>query len=253
MIDPVGIQELNARRARPIRRWGAMLGGGTLAVYGVTRRSPAGLALAGAGGVLAYLGATADRAPREFAADTSILLNCSAGDAYRFWHNLENLPRFMSHIASVHLTGERRARWVAHAPFGRQIEWETEIIDEREPDFFAWRSLPGAEIFVDAALEFRRAPANRGTLLSVQLRYRPPSALAESFMKFLGRDPGFMMRQDLRRFKALIETGEIPTIEGQTHGPRDLLTGMVRMVDPERPPRREGGLGKTLSALRRMA
>jgi len=254
MIDSVGIQELNARHPRPLQRWGALLGGGAMAVYGVTRRSPMGFALAGAGGVLAYLGATSDRGPREFSAESNLLLNTSPQEAYRFWHNFENFPRFMRHLASVQVTGDRRSHWVAYGPLGHRIEWDTEIIDEREPEFIAWRSLPGSEVEVDGTVSFRPAPANRGTELTVTVDYRPPAgAMGKAFAKLMGRDPGFMMRQDMRRFKALIETGEVPTTEGQTHGPRDVLTGVVRLADPDRPFRRELDRGKNFKELRRMA
>jgi uncharacterized membrane protein len=254
MIDPVGIQELNARRTRSVQRWGALLGGGAMAVYGVTRRSRMGFALAGAGGVLAYLGATADRAPREFTAETSLLLNVAPQEAYRFWHNFENFPRFMRHLASVNVTGDRRSHWVAYGPLGHRIEWETEIIDEREPEFITWRSLPGSEVSVDGTVSFRPAAANRGTEVAVTITYRPPAgAMGKAFAKLMGRDPGFMIRQDMRRFKALIETGEAPTTEGQSHGPRGVLTGIFRMADPDRSLRRDFDRGKNLSELRRMA
>ena len=254
MIDPVGTQEPNARPAQPVQRWGALLGGSALAVYGVTRRSVMGYALAGAGGVLAYLGATSDRAPREFVAETNILLNVTPQDAYRFWHDFENLPRFMRHLASVKTSGDRRSHWVAYGPLGARIEWETEIIDERENEFIQWRSLPGSDLAIDGTVEFRPAPGNRGTQLSVTIIYQPPAgAIGHAFAKFVGRDPHFMIRNDVRRFKALIETGEIPTTEGQSHGPRDVLTGIVRMANPDRPYRREIGLAETFKHRRRMA
>jgi uncharacterized membrane protein len=254
MIDPVGIQVPNARCAQPAQRWGALLGGSALAVYGVTRRSAMGYALAGAGGALAVLGATANRAPREFAAETSILLNVSPEDAYRFWHDFENLPRFMRHLASVKSTGDRRSHWVAYGPLGARVEWETEIVDERENEFIQWRSLPGSDLSVEGTVEFRPAAGKRGTELAVTIIYRPSAgAVGRSFTKLVGRDPYLMIRNDIRRFKALIETGEVPTTEGQSHGPRDVLTGIVRLANPDRPYRREVGLSETFKHRRRMA
>jgi hypothetical protein len=86
------------------------------------------------------------------------------------------------------------------------------------------------------------------------MRFLPPGGkLGPAVARFIGKDPGFLMQQDLRRFKALIETGEIPTTEGQTHGPRDVGAAMARVIDPDRPLRRGAGLSEVLEARRRIS
>jgi len=116
----------------------------------------------------------------------------------------------------------------------------------------AWRSLPGSEIDVEGSVEFRPAPGNRGTLVTASVRYLPPAGkLGNIVAKLFGKDPNFLMRQDLRRFKALVETGEIPTTIGQTHGPRDLSTGVMRIVDPDQSIRGESRISELVTAQRR--
>src|SRR5437660_9356231 len=97
-------------------RWAAVLSGGALALLGISRRSKSGVALAAAGGLLAYQGATFDP-EKEFHAESSFAINCSPEKAYRFWRDLENLPRFMRHLHSVKLLDDRRSEWTALGRF----------------------------------------------------------------------------------------------------------------------------------------
>jgi uncharacterized membrane protein len=237
-----------------VPRWSAVLGGGALAVYGLTRRSPGGIALATAGGVVAYLGARSNNLQREPIAWSSVLLNCSPREAYRFWRDFENLPLFMRHLESVTVLDERRSRWIAVGPLGKKIQWDAEIVNEREGELITWRSLPGSDIEVDGFVQFRPATANRGTILFAKVHYRTPKgAVAVALAKILGKDPGFLMRQDLRRMKALIETGEIPTIEGQTHGPRSAVAAVARVADRDQPIRGDVEISELFRAKRRVA
>jgi uncharacterized membrane protein len=241
-------------RSVALQRWGALIGGGALAIYGITRRSRLGVAIAASGGALAYVGATSDTIQQEAVARTSVLVNCSQQEAYRFWRDFENLPLFMLHIESVTKIGDRLYRWVAVGPLGSRISWDAEIVRERENEFISWHSLPGSDVEVNGSVEFRQAPARRGTLIDVTIHYVPPTGgVGVAVAKLLGRNPNFLIRQDLRRCKALIEAGEIPTIEGQTHGPRDTLTAAARVVDPNRPIRGDAELKDVLEARRRVA
>ncbi len=235
------------------QRWGALIGGGALAIYGLSRRSPAGVALAAGGGALAYFGAKTNGQPRESVARSSVLLNCSPQEAYSFWHNFEDLPKFMRHLDSVTVSGNR-SRWVALGPMGTRVSWDAEIISDRPGEAISWRSLPGSSVAVDGLVEFRPAPGNRGTLLSATLRFQPPHGeVGHTLAKILGKHPNFLITQDLRRLKALIETGEIPTTEGQSHGPRDITTAVARVMDPDRPIRRDTSLREVFEASRRVS
>ena len=217
-------------------RWGALIGGGALAVLGLTRRSKAGFATAAAGGVVAYAGTRVNAQPREIIARSSVLVNCSPREAYQFWRDFENLPQFMRHLESVTVLDGNRSRWTAIGPLGTHISWNAEIVTDRENELIAWRSLADSEIEVDGIVKFTPAPGNRGTIISPIIVYTPPAGqLGHSLARVMGKDPGFLMRQDLRRLKALIEAGEIPTTEGQSHGPRSGVASAVRLLNPDEP------------------
>ena len=235
------------------QRWSALLGGSALALLGLTRRSKSGLAMAVAGGALAYAGARTDRSPRFLQAQSSILVNTTAQDAYRFWRNFENLPLFMPHLESVTVSNGR-STWAAVGPLDSHIVWDAEILNERENEFIEWRSLPGSAVDVDGSVRFRPAPGNRGIVIEARIRYRSRTAgVARALSSLFTRYPSFVLRQDLRRFKALIETGEIPTTEGQPHGPRSAAIGVLRLADPSRPHVHVHNLKEAVSNLRRTA
>ena len=251
------IRPANARHGRnrsgSIQQWGTAVGGSALAIYGLSRRSAVGLAVAAGGGALAYY-AVRLNPQKQAVARSTIQLNCSAEDAFRFWRDFENLPRFMRHIESVSKTDDRRSRWTAIGPMGKQLRWEAEISDERPNELIAWHSLPNSDIEVHGRVEFRPATGDRGTILDASITYIPPAgALGRSVAKLLGKDPKFLMHMDLRRFKALVETGEIPTTDGQSHGPRDRMTAAFRVMDPDRPLPRDSRLTEVLSAERRVS
>jgi uncharacterized membrane protein len=234
------------------QRWGTLIGGSALAIYGITRRSPLGMALAAGGGTVALL--SANRAPiPESVTTTTILVNCTPQEVYTFWRDFENLPRFMKRLETVTVLDERRSRWVALGPAGRQISWDAEITSERENEFIEWRSLPGSDFQVNGRVEFRQAPAGRGTLISARIEYSPSLGTGNTIAKFLNKGANFIMRQDLRRLEALMEAGEVPTIEGQPHGRRDIVTGIMRVADPTQPLRPQSNLKDTFAARRRMA
>jgi uncharacterized membrane protein len=250
----IHLRNAQGRRYRMERalRWSALITGGALAVLGLSRRSRSGVAIAAAGGLLSYAGAKAGIRQRDLIARSSILLNCTPHEAYQFWRELENLPLFMRHLESVTLLNNNRSKWTAIGPLGKRIHWYAEIAIDRKDDVIAWRSLADSEIYVDGIVKFRNAPANRGTIVTVVVVYQPPAgAIGNALSKLLGKDPSFMMRQDLRRLKALIETGEIPTVEGQSHGPRSGVAGVARVLNPDKPIRGEAKLTEVLEARRR--
>jgi uncharacterized membrane protein len=241
-------------RSGKARRWGAVITGSSIAAYGLSRRSPAGIALAAAGGLLAYSGAQPN-ANRELIARSSLIINSPQEKVYQFWRNFENLPLFMRHLETVSVTGERRSRWIALGPMGTRVAWDAEIVNELPNEEIRWRSLPSSDTQVNGIVRFSRSTGDRGTQVQVVSIVEPPAgALGEAVAKIFGKDPSFMMRQDLRRLKALIETGEIPTIDGQSHGPRSLKIAAMRMLNPDQPVRaRDANLKDVLTAQRRIA
>ncbi|MFB3915211.1 MAG: SRPBCC family protein [Terriglobales bacterium] len=232
-------REHNAARSRlaTVEPWASLLGGGALTVYGVTRRSLGGAALAAMGGYLVYHGATAAREPQPVLVERSLTINKPREEVFRFWRNLENLPRFMRHLESVRSTGERWSEWTARSPLGGKITWHAEITQEREGESLVWQSLPGSDLNVHGSVEFRQAPGDRGTELRVTLRYSPaPGKIGEAVATLLRRSPRQQIAEDLRRFKQLMEAGEIPTTEGQPHGRRSAIVSAAQRAYREPQP-----------------
>lgn len=257
MNEAISIYRRNAQSGpdwlTAIRR-AALIGGGALALVGLFRRSKSGVAIAAGGGLLALAGAKAVPRERRFIASSSMLLNCSPTQAYEFWRNLENLPLFMRHLESVNVTGNRKSRWIALGPLGKRVSWDAEVVAERANELISWRSLEGSEMLVDGFVEFKSAPANRGTLITARIIYEPPAGpIGKTIARIFGKDPSFLMRQDLRRLKALIETGEIPTTEGQSHGRRSGVAAAARVLDPDQSIRSGSPIGEVIKARRRVS
>lgn len=242
----------NSRSMSP-QKWGALIGGSALAIFGITRKSALGVALAAGGGTLALMSANRKPSHPKPSPWSTLLINCTPEQAYRFWRDFENLPRFMRRLESVTVSDNTHSRWTALGPMGRRISWDAEITDENENEFIAWRSLPSSDIHVDGRVEFKAAPAGRGTLVSARMEFRPAIGKSNAIARFFSKGASFTMRQEMRRLEALIETGEIPTTEGQSHGPRDFVTGVIRVADPTEPIRPETSLSEAFTARRRSA
>jgi uncharacterized membrane protein len=157
-----------------------------------------------------------------------VTINRPIEEVYQFWRAFQNFPRFMRHLESVQVTSERRSRWRAKGPAGITVEWEAEMIEDRASDWIAWRSLEGADVPNSGSVRFRRAPGARGTELRVQMEYSPPAGkLGRGVAWLFGADPEQQIREDLRRSKQLLETGEITLSEGP---------GLWRPAQPPRDP-----------------
>ncbi len=140
-------------------------------------------------------------------------------EVYQFWRNFENLPRFMNHLKSVEIIDDKTSRWVAKAPAGYGVEWNAEIINEEPGSLIAWRSLLGADVDNRGAVRFRDAPQGRGTEVKVTIEYIPPAGrLGAAVAGLFGEDPRRQIRDDLRRLRQILETGEVPTTRGQPTG-----------------------------------
>jgi uncharacterized membrane protein len=148
----------------------------------------------------------------------SIIVNAPPEEVYQFWHDFENLPRFMRYLESVKVTGEGRSHWVAKAP-GGTVEWDAEITEDRPNQLIAWRSLEGSQVMNSGTVRFEQATGGRGTVVRVELDYSPPGGAAGALVaKLLGEDPDGQMQIDLRRFKQVIELGEVVVSDGTLTG-----------------------------------
>jgi uncharacterized membrane protein len=140
----------------------------------------------------------------------SVVIDASPEELYTFWHDFENLPRFMRHLEEVRVTGEGRSHWVAKAPAGTTVAWDAEITDDRPNELIAWRSLEGADVYNAGSVRFEQTRGVRGTIVRVEIDYAPPGGvIGAAVAKLFGEEPGQQVGADLRRFKQLIETGEV--------------------------------------------
>ncbi len=151
----------------------------------------------------------------------SITVNKPREEIFSTWRNFENLPHFMDHLLSVRVDkgNTKLSQWVAKSPFGGVIEWDSEITDERENEYLAWQSLSGAIVESMGVVQFSDAMGGRGTVIRVLMQYNPPAgSMGAAVAKLLGEEPGQQVRNDLYRFKQMMETGEIATVQGQSSG-----------------------------------
>lgn len=224
----------------PIAKWALMAGGSALAIYGATRRSKSGLGLMAAGGLIAAQGARTAFGRRDFHAQSSFAVNCSAAGAYNFWRNLDNLRLFMRHLDSIRAIDERRSEWVAIGPLNARVRWTSEIEQDRRDELISWRTAPDSAFQMRSSVQFRPAPGGRGTIVTASIDYELPAGpLAKAVAAIFGKNPEMILRENLRRFKALMEAGEIPITHGQPHGPRSTLVSAIHSAYPE--PRKPSG------------
>jgi uncharacterized membrane protein len=163
----------------------------------------------------------------------SITVNRPSDEVYRFWHDFGNLPRFMSHLESVRIGGDGRSRWMAKGPAGQTVRWDAEIIEDRPHDVIAWRSMPGTMVPNAGRVRFLAVPGGRGTEVRVELAYAPPAgALGRVVAKLFGEEPAQQVKDDLRRFKQVIETGEIVRSDGSPQGTNVRQQMMQRPAQP---------------------
>ncbi len=217
-------------------RWISIVAGTAMAAYGLARRRVSGWTLAGLGGALVYRGATGHCAVynalgvstnghlnddgrqvsvpygKGIRVEKSVTVNATPEQLYVFWRNFENLPRFMDHLEMVHVIDDKRSHWRAKGPAGTKAEWDAEIINEVPNELIGWRSVDGSNVNNAGSVHF--TPTPRGTEVRVLLRYDPPGGnVGAAIAKLFGEDPEHQIKEELRRFKQIVETGEIATAE----------------------------------------
>ena len=153
--------------------------------------------------------------------EESVTLNKPIAEVYRFWRNFENLPQFMEHLEQVAIREEGISHWVARGPAGTRVEWDARIINEIDNKLIGWQSLEGSTIATAGSVNFDET--EHGTRVRVHLQYDPPGGKVGAMVaRLFGEEPNQTVREDLRRFKRLLETGEIPTTAGQPSGRRTM-------------------------------
>ncbi len=224
-------------------RIASAVGGGALLTYGLKRGDTLGVILSILGGGIALRGITGhcqvydkmnvstnekSRNPRSPFTDSwtsgkvhvtkSVTINKSPEELYNFWHNFENLPKFMNHLEAVNNLDGNRSHWKTKAPLGYSVEWDAETTSDQKNERIGWRSLEGADIPNSGVVEFKPT-TNRGTEVKVSLTYEAPAGkLGALAAKLFGEAPSQQVEEDLRRFKRLMEAGMNLKVEGQPSG-----------------------------------
>jgi uncharacterized membrane protein len=159
-------------------------------------------------------------------AKAQITVRASRDEVYAFWHDFQNLPRFMAYLEEVQQS-DGRSHWKAKAPMGRTVEWDAETTRDVPGETIAWRSLQGGMVSTSGAVRFVDAPGDRGTEIHLDLEYDlPGGAVTATIAKVLGGDAKMMAKDDLRRFKQVVETGEVVRSEGSPEG--QLTSRLIR-------------------------
>jgi uncharacterized membrane protein len=166
---------------------------------------------------------------------TSITVNRPTEEFYRYWRDFKNLPRFMFRLEWVETKDEKQSHWVAKAPLGKKVEWDAEVIEDIPNQLIAWRSTEDADAPNSGSVRFTPAPGNRGTEVVVEVGYQlPGGAIGDIIARLFGEQPEQQMKDDLRRFKQVIETGEIVRSEGSPEGTNSLNQLKQRAAQPLR-------------------
>lgn len=218
LIDLALLGVALAKSERPARTLAA-----AIAVVGVTALDAAGAErLAEERKVPVAADADSDGVPVV----RSITVERPLDEVYAFWSDFANFPRFMAHVESVDILDERRSRWRATGSAGTHAEWESEIVAQRQNELIAWRTVDGSDLYHSGEVRFHRNDAN-ATVVTVQLAYSPPGGrIAAAALKLFRKEPGQQVIDDLRRFKQILETGEVLLSDSST----------ARTPRPARPP-----------------
>jgi len=227
--DAADVVVRSARNISDAEKWMSIAAGAGLTVYGLTRLKRKGWMYAGLGSLLLRRGLTehcelyealgmntavspddtraALGGSRGINVLETVTINRSLEELYRFWRNLENLPQVMRHLDSVDRLTDTISHWRAKGPAGLKVEWDGEIYNEVANKLIAWRSLEGSDVVSAGSVNFHRVPGGSATRVTVHLQYSPPMGkLGAAVARLFGADAETEIRQDLQRFKSIVET-----------------------------------------------
>jgi uncharacterized membrane protein len=211
---------LAARGRSGERRRRALLASG--AVLGIT-----------AADVYAARRARRSRQARPLHVTATVTVNAPPREAYAFWRDFANFPSFMAHVGSVQVDG-MRSRWTATAPAGGTVTWEAEITQDSPNRLVSWRSVEGSTVPNSGTVTFTPAPAGHGTEIRVELDYELPAGrLGALVAKLFGEEPEQQVRDDLRRAKQVLETGDVVRSDGSPDGTKARRQAAQHRAQPE--------------------
>ncbi len=142
----------------------------------------------------------------------TVTINKPRAELYAFWRDFPNLATFMQNVERIEMSGPDLSRWTIAAPMGQKVKVVTRVVADRPDEMIAWRSTEASDIDTEGRVSFRDAPGERGTEVEAIIAYKPPAGeLGRIIAKMFQREPGQQGRRELKRFKMLMETGEIAT------------------------------------------
>jgi uncharacterized membrane protein len=155
----------------------------------------------------------------------SVAIQRSPAELYAFWRDLRNLPRVLSHVQAVEVRESGQCHLRGRGALGEALQWDVQIGADVPTEYFAWQTVPGSTLNASGRIAFEALGTDRGTRLSVMLKFEPTAAtLIKPLARMLGDVPSQRLKSELRHFKQWIETGEIATTQGQPSGRRSLLS-----------------------------
>jgi uncharacterized membrane protein len=141
----------------------------------------------------------------------AVTINRPRAELYAYWRDFANLATILENVERIDVLSPTRSHWVVKAPAGKTVEWDATVTEEQDGEVIAWASEEGADVPNSGRITFRDAGA-RGTVVTATILYDPPAGLiGKVIAKMFQREPAIQARRDLRRFKQLMETGEIAT------------------------------------------
>jgi uncharacterized membrane protein len=157
-----------------------------------------------------------------------ITVNKPVAEVYAFWKDPQNFPSFMEQLESVRITSGRRSHWTARGPAGLTVEWDAETITDTPNEMISWSSVDDSDIQNTGTVRFRPASGNRGTEVELEMDFKPKGgAVGAKVASFFSALPKTQMMNDLRRFKQMIEIGEIVKSDASS----------VKGLHPAQPPK----------------
>lgn len=210
-----------ASRLTTLKGWAAALAGGAMAYRGISGRCGLykTLGLSTASQKDSNGAKPEDYFSRGIQIRRSQTICKTAAELYEFWHDFSNLPKFMTHLKRVSVLDDKNSRWATKGPFGAEFEWNAEIINDEPNRVIAWRSTADSEVDNSGSVRFVESPDLGATEVIITIDYIPPAGKAGALLaKLFGEDPEQQIAGDLRRFKQLMEAGEIATTDGQPRG-----------------------------------
>ncbi len=203
---------------KPVQRWAIIAGGAAGAIAGGTLIARAAKGRKDARSDGDHSPSASVGHQEGVRVEKTVTINKSPEELYRFWRNFENLPRFMTHLESVHVQDATHSHWKAKGPAKKSVEWDAVIISDIANEVIAWQSTD-AQIANAGSVRFRSAPGGRGAEVTVNLAYDPPAGKAGMVVaRMFGAEPTQQVQDALRHFKTVMEAGEIATTDGQPKG-----------------------------------